>query len=99
MLNPSYALGGASRTYFSTSQGARYIDQFANGIANESKVGYTSLTSSVRTQLSKDVELLQTQQVQGVNWHFFESPVTGLRGPSQPLLNMLQQEGINVVIH
>lgn len=92
-------LGGTSQAYFSTSQGARYVDQFANGIANESKVGYTSLTSSVQTQISKDVELMQTQQVGGVNWHFFDSPVTGLGGPSQPLLNSLQQNGINVILH
>lgn len=42
---------------------------------------------------------MQTQQVQGVNWHFFDSPVTGLGGPSQPLLNSLQQNGINVIKH
>jgi hypothetical protein len=29
----------------------------------------------------------------GVNWHFFNSPVTGLGGPSQPLLNALQPVG------
>jgi RHS repeat-associated protein len=92
-------LGGTSGKYFSTSQGARYVDQFANGIANESKVGYTSLTTSVQSQISKDVELMQTQQVGGVNWHFFNSPVTGLGGPSQPLLNSLQQNGINVILH
>ena len=92
-------LGGTSQAYFSTSQGARYVDQFANGIANESKVGYTSLTQSVQIQISKDVELMQTQQVQGVNWRFFDSPVTGLGGPSRPLLNSLQQNGINVIKH
>ena len=37
--------------------------------------------------------------IQGVNWHFFQSPVTGLGGPSQPLLNALQQNGFNVIIH
>lgn len=92
-------LGGNSQVYFSTSQGGRYVDQFANGIANESKVGYTSLTPSVQLQISKDVELLQTEQVQGADWHFFQSPVTGLGGPSQPLMNALQQNGINVIIH
>ena len=92
-------LGGESQAYFPTSQGARYVDQLVNGAANESKVGYTSLTSGVSRQISKDVELINTQQITGSTWHFFESPVTGLRGPSQPLLNALQQNGINVVIH
>ena len=92
-------LGGESQAYFSTSQGARYVDQFANGIANESKVGYTSLTPNVQLQISKDVELIQTEQIQGSTWHFFQSPTTGLGGPSQPLLNALQENGINVIIH
>lgn len=92
-------LGGESQVYFNTSQGARYVDQLANGIANESKVGYTSLTPSVQLQIAKDVELIQTEQIQGSTWHFFQSPVTGLGGPSKPLLNALQQNGINVIIH
>jgi RHS repeat-associated protein len=31
-------LGGTSQAYFSTSQGARYVDQFANGIAMSQKL-------------------------------------------------------------
>lgn len=92
-------LGGESQVFFNTSQGARYVDQFAGGIANESKVGYQSLTPSIQLQISKDAELLNAGRVQGVDWHFFQSPVTGLGGPSQPLLNALQQNGINVIIH
>ena len=92
-------LGGESQVFFNTSQGARYVDQFAGGIANESKVGYQSLTPSIQLQISKDAELLNAGRVQGVDWHFFQSPVTGLGGPSQPLFNALQQNGINVIIH
>ena len=92
-------LGGESQVYFPTSQGGRYIDQLVNGVANESKVGYQSLTPSIQLQISKDAELLNINVVQGVNWHFFQSPVTGLGGPSQPLLNALQQNGFNVIIH
>jgi len=91
-------LGGQSRVYFKTSQGDRFVDQLANGIANESKVGYQLLTPSIQLQISKDAELLNTRVVQGVNWHFFQSPVTGLGGPSQSLMNALQQNGINVII-
>lgn len=42
------AYGGVSQKYFSTSLGKRFIDQFANGIAHESKVGYTSLTKKYK---------------------------------------------------
>jgi hypothetical protein len=92
-------LGGESQVYFPTSQGGRYIDQLVGDIANESKVGYQSLTPSISLQISKDAELLNTRVVQGVDWHFFQSPVTGLGGPSQPLFNALQQNGFNVIIH
>jgi len=92
-------LGGESQVYFSTSQGGRYVDQLVGDVANESKVGYQSLTPSIQLQISKDAELLNNQTFSGVNWHFFQSPVTGLGGPSQPLLKALQQNGINVIIH
>jgi len=92
-------LGGESQVYFGTTQGGRYVDQLAAGVANESKVGYQSLTPSIQRQISKDAELLNGGSVQSVNWHFFQSPVTGLGGPSQPLRNALQQNGITVIIH
>jgi filamentous hemagglutinin len=93
-------LGGDSQIYFPTTQGGgRYVDQLVGDVANESKVGYQSLTPKIQRQILKDAELLNDGTFQGVNWHFFRSPVTGLGGPSQPLLNELQQNGINVIIH
>ncbi len=92
-------LGGESQVGFQTSQGWRWVDQLVGDVANESKVGYQSLTQSNQLQIAKDLELLNNGSVSGVSWHFFESPVTGLGGPSQPLLNALQQAGINVIIH
>jgi len=92
-------IGGESQVYFNTSQGARYIDQLADDIAYESKVGYQSLTPDISLQIAKDAELINTGAIQGSEWHFFTSPVTGVGGPSQPLLNALQQNGIGVVIH
>ena len=85
--------------YFPTSLGGRYVDQYVGNIANESKVGYQSLTPGIQLQIAKDAELVQTRKVDGATWHFFTSPVTELGGPSQPLLNALQQAGIKVVIH
>jgi filamentous hemagglutinin len=62
-------------------------------------VGYQSLTPFIKSQISKDTELLNTGVIQGAEWHFFTSPVTGLGGPSQPLMDALQQAGISVIIH
>lgn len=57
---PSKHWGGESQVYFRTSQGGRYVDQLVNGIANESKVGYTTLTPDIHLQIAKDVELMQS---------------------------------------
>ena len=66
-------------------------------VAHESKVGYTYLTDSNRAQIAKDVELMVTNQVSSVTWHFFTSPLTGLRGASGPLMEELTGNGTNVV--
>uniref|UniRef100_UPI00386B2173 RHS repeat domain-containing protein n=1 Tax=Pseudobutyrivibrio sp. TaxID=2014367 RepID=UPI00386B2173 len=92
-------LGGKSQQYFSTSLGKRYVDQFVDGIAHESKVGYTSLTKSNRLQIAKDVELMKSGQIKSSKWHFFRSPETGKVGASQPLLNELKKNGIEIIIH
>jgi RHS repeat-associated protein len=97
--NTLKTFGGEPQVYFPTSQGGRYVDQLINGVANESKVGYQSLTANINLQISKDVELIQSGKIQDAVWHFFESPVTGEIGPSQPLLNTLQDSGIKVIIH
>lgn len=82
-------------------QGGRFIDQFVNGVANESKVGYTSLTKDIKMQIAKDVELLGNSAETGVKkvvWNFFESPVTGKAGGSKPLLEALKKAGIETKV-
>ena len=91
-------LDGAPRQFFGTTRGARFVDRLVNGVAHESKVGYQTLTPEIRLQVAKDAELLQRGDVQGVNWWFFRSPVTGLGGPPEPLLNSLGENGISVII-
>ncbi len=91
--------GGKSQAYFKTTNGARYIDQLADGVAHESKVGYTSLTQFVKKQILKDVEILGRGDVDDVVWHFFKSGVTGKGGPSQPLADFLTENGIKYIIH
>jgi hypothetical protein len=58
-----------------------------------------SRSPSAARQIGKDAELLGTGQVSGYTWHFFESPVTGLSGPSVPLTQALEQAGIDIVEH
>lgn len=88
--------GGQSQVQFQTTQGVRVVDQLVNGMAYESKVGYTPLTNRISLEVSKDVELLVTGQVNSYSWVFFQSPITGAGGPSGPLYNLLIQNGINV---
>jgi filamentous hemagglutinin len=94
------SLGGQYQAPFPTSQGLRIVDQLTlDNIANESKVGYAGLDADTALQVSKDAELLNTGVVNGVTWHFFNSPVTGLGGPSPALYNALNNAGIKVVFH
>ena len=91
---------GKSQQYQKTSLGGRYIDQLsADNIAHESKVGYTTLTKRIRTQILKDAELINTGRIEGAHWHFFTSGVTGKGGASQPLLDFLTENGISYTIH
>lgn len=92
-------LGGVSQKYFSTSLGGRYIDQFVNGVANESKVGYTYLTKDIALQIAKDAELISNRVISSSIWHFFTSSVTGSGGASKPLLDALMKAGIEVITH
>ena len=48
-------------------------------------------------QIDKDVWLRANGDVKSAVWHFYESPVTGLVGPSGPLRQALTNVGIKVV--
>ena len=89
--------GSRSQVTMQTSQGRRVIDNFTEGIARESKVGRTSLTSTVRGLMAKDAELLGSGRVEGVAWHFFPGQ-TGV-GPTAPLQSALEKAEIGIVIH
>ncbi len=92
-------VGGESQKYFPTSMGGRFVDQYAKGIAHESKVGYTSLTRRIKIQVLKDEYLIKKRSIDGAHWYFFESSVTGKIGPSQPLRNFLAEHGIDYTIY
>jgi RHS repeat-associated protein len=89
-------VGGESQKHFKTELGGRYVDQFADGVAYESKVGYTSRTQTIRNQIAKDVQLMKTGQVDSIVWEFHRSPVTGKIGPSKPLAEELTKHEIVV---
>jgi YD repeat-containing protein len=93
-------IGGTSQKYFNTTLGRRFVDQVGpNGIAHESKVGWTDLTQQVRVQIQKDAELVASGQVSDYVWHFFPSPTNGLSGASKPLLDFLRHNNIRYTIH
>jgi hypothetical protein len=80
---------------FQTTLGARRLDVLTQeGIGIESKVGYTSLTRSVQSQIAKDQALLDNGDLSGVQWIFSRSGVTGRVGPSGPLADALGKAGI-----
>lgn len=91
--------GGASQVHFDTTKGKRIVDQFVDGTAYESKVGYTSKTKRVANQIENDKELMDMGRIDSVEWHFFESPVTGKSGASGPLKEKLKENGIKYVEH
>jgi RHS repeat-associated protein len=91
---------GASREeYFPTSLGPRRVDILTGqGEAIESKGGRTALTSRIRVQIAKDVELGSSGRVTQLTWRFRRSPTTGLVGPTASLMKALIEAGIKVVI-
>ena len=92
--------GGKSQQRRHTTRGWRIIDQLSDeGIAHESKVGYTSLTQRTRSQILKDAELVANKKIIGAHWHFFRSKETGKIGATQQLLEFLEENGIPYTIH
>lgn len=94
--------GARTEVTLPTLQGVRRLDVLTpSGLAIESKVGLTSLSSDIRTQIIKDVELLNDplQPVNSLRWEFSRSPVTGKVGPNLSLENFLRQNGIEVIIN
>ena len=94
--------GSRTEVTLPTLQGDRRLDVLTSeGLAIESKVGRTSLTSDIRTQVLKDVELLNDplSPVSSLRWEFSRSPVTGKVGPTPSLEQFLRQQGIEIVIN
>jgi RHS repeat-associated protein len=88
-------LGGVSKNSkpLATSLGNRVNDFIVDGIAYEAKAGVNvGLTSSIRTQILKDVELIAKNQIRGAEWHFYQ-------GAQQEVLDFLANNRIKAVVH
>lgn len=68
-------------------------------MAHESKVGYTSLSKRMKTQILKDAKLVSRGKVGDAVWHFYRSNATGKIGPSEPLKKFLCKNCIDYVVH
>jgi hypothetical protein len=89
--------GADTHAYFRTPLGGRFVDILTpEDAAVEVKTGYTALTASIRQQVLKDAYLLQNDDVTSVTWVFGPSATTPFSGPSGPLAEFLQQNGINI---
>ena len=73
-------LYGGERKFFKINGTTRQIDNFIDGVAQESKVGRVSKSKFVKSQIDKDVSLLLEGKVRKVEWRFFKSKVTGKGG-------------------
>lgn len=92
------SVGGSSHKVFNTSLGKRVVDQFADGIAHESKVGFVNSSVFIRKQIAKDANLIANNDiVQGAMWHFYKSPKTGLQGASETVIKLLNDNNIPYV--
>lgn len=78
---------------------ARIFDAVVDDIAHVPKVGFNTLTSSVRAQISSDVYLMETGVIDSAHWHFYPSAHTSQLGASKPVLDLLQEKGVSFTIH
>ena len=92
-------VGGESQQYFKTNYGGRYVDQLADNIAHESKVGFTTLSNRITRQIMKDKWLVDNGRIEESFWHFFESDVTHKIGPSKKLRQLLIDNNITIIEH
>lgn len=90
----------AKERTFETSQGKRIADHYnkADKLVAEIKTGSQSFTSRLNEEIIKDKWILDnTDNI--VEWHFFESPISGTIGGTMPLYKALHDAGIKIFIH
>jgi hypothetical protein len=86
---------GGRRVTFTLSTGVRRLVDWLtpDGVALESKAGYTTDSGRIPEEIAKDQELLQTGAVRAVRWVFSPGKY-GDFGLSGPLARALEEAGI-----
>lgn len=80
----------------------RYIDIVdTQDVAHEVKSGYVKYQSSIIRQIEKDAILVRTEGtgIDGAVWHFVASDRSGTIGADLRILDLLEENGIDYVIH
>ena len=80
----------------------RYIDIVdTDRVAHEVKSGYVKYQSSIIRQIEKDAIMASTQTtgINGAVWHFVASDRSGTIGADPRILDLLEENGIDYVIH
>jgi DNA-directed RNA polymerase specialized sigma54-like protein len=80
----------------------RFVDVVdAKGVIHEVKSGYVKYQSSITRQIEKDAILARTSNnaIRGAVWHFVASDRSGTIGADPRILDLLEENGINYVIH
>jgi hypothetical protein len=65
----------------------------------EAKVGRGGRSGFTLAQIAKDKALRDAGDVDGVEWHFFASSLSGKIGPSDTVLKALKDAGIPFYVH
>lgn len=80
---------------------ARRFDVLVDGVAHESKVGRVTLTDSIERQIRSDAYLVERGAggVESAHWHFFASGQSNSIGATRPVLDLLDELGIEYTIH
>lgn len=77
----------------------RIIDNLADGVAYESKVGFKVLNEEIMAQINSDAYLIKTGAIKSAHWDFYPSAHTNQVGASKPVLDLLEANGITFTIH
>ena len=82
-----------------SSAGLDIVD--IDDVAHEVKSGYVKYQSSMTRQIEKDAVLVRTggTGIDGAVWHFVASDRSGTIGADPRVLDLLEENGIDYVIH
>jgi hypothetical protein len=89
---------GQKKTFVLSGSNREVDCHSPDGIAREGKFGPQGLSAQIQGEINKDIQLLKSGAVKGVEWHFYENIQTGI-GPSGSLREALRDANFKIVIH